>query len=64
MAQLPSHDAALSAMTPAFVQAPTFVFMPSAPSPSRSEVLRQQIAAALAARPSSACRAAISRSPR
>jgi hypothetical protein len=54
MAQLPSHDAALSATTPAFVQAPTFVFMPSAPLPSRSEVLREQIAAARAARGSSA----------
>ncbi|VXD02940.1 hypothetical protein [Sphingomonas sp. 8AM] len=50
MASLTPTDAALSATTPAFVQAPTFVFATNAPAPSRSEVLRQQIAAARTAR--------------
>ncbi|WP_156347829.1 hypothetical protein [Sphingomonas sp. Leaf231] len=46
MTQLPGNDMALGAAIPAFVQAPTFVFMQHAPLPSRSEILRQQIAAA------------------
>ncbi len=50
MASFPRTDAALSASTPAFVQAPTFVFAARAPAPSRSEVLRQQIEAARTAR--------------
>lgn len=45
-----SCTASLSARTPAFVQAPTFVFGGHAPAPTRSERLRQQIAAAAAAR--------------
>ncbi|WP_294197422.1 hypothetical protein [uncultured Sphingomonas sp.] len=54
MAQLPLNDAALRSATPAFVQTPTFVFAPRAPAPSRSELLRQQIAAARAALSASA----------
>ncbi|MDR6789483.1 hypothetical protein J2Y58_002856 [Sphingomonas sp. BE138] len=43
-------DAALRAAAPAFVQAPTFVFAPTAPAPTRSELLRRQIDAARGAR--------------
>ena len=50
MASFSPTDAALGVSTPAFVQAPTFVFAASAPAPSRSEVLRQQIEAARTAR--------------
>ncbi len=50
MPGLPINDAILGASTPAFVQAPTFVFVPAAPPPSRSEVLRRQIDAARSAR--------------
>lgn len=50
MASFSPTDAALSATTPAFVQAPTFVFVTNAPQPTRSELLRQQIEAARTAR--------------
>jgi hypothetical protein len=50
MASFPQTDASLSATTPAFVQAPTFVFAADAPAPTRSEALRQQIEAARTAR--------------
>ena len=46
MAQLPITDAALPASAPAFVTAPSFVFAPIAPAPTRSELLRRQIDAA------------------
>ncbi|MEG8039283.1 hypothetical protein QP166_07985 [Sphingomonas sp. LR60] len=50
MASFPPTDTSLSATTPAFVQAPTFVFAADAPAPTRSEALRQQIEAARTAR--------------
>ncbi len=50
MASFPPNKATLGATTPAFVQAPTFIFSPGAPAPSRSELLRQQIATARSAR--------------